>query len=152
MLAYGRRAIHLGLRASPLGIRTDIPGVEEDRTGYKEVVRGSKGRFGAWQGTCALSSRAAHDDATRGPTFIRAARPFSLISSFFLSFSSLDPTSPLLALLLISCYSGLQLTNRFCLHALRVSTFPSLPFFSVLNGRNVLIGLFPFLCLFVFFL
>uniref|UniRef100_A0A2N9HS89 Aminotransferase-like plant mobile domain-containing protein n=1 Tax=Fagus sylvatica TaxID=28930 RepID=A0A2N9HS89_FAGSY len=43
VLAYGRRAVHLGLRASPLGIRTDIPGVEEDRTGYEEVMsdRGS---------------------------------------------------------------------------------------------------------------
>uniref|UniRef100_A0A2N9GG33 Aminotransferase-like plant mobile domain-containing protein n=1 Tax=Fagus sylvatica TaxID=28930 RepID=A0A2N9GG33_FAGSY len=35
VLAYGRRAVHLGLRASPLGIRTDIPGVEEDRTGSR---------------------------------------------------------------------------------------------------------------------
>ena len=83
--------------------------------------------------------------------FIRAARLFGPIPSFFLSFFSLDPTSPLLTFLLISGYPGLRLTNRFRLRALRVSTFPSLPFFSVLSGRNVLIGLFPFLCLFVFF-
>ena len=89
---------------------------------------------------------------TRGPTLKRAARPFVLISSFFLSFFSLDPSSALLALLLKSGYPGLRLTNRFRLRTLRVSTFPSLPFFfSVLNSRNVLIGLFPFLCLFVFF-
>ena len=76
---------------------------------------------------------------------------FGPIPSFFLSFSSLDPTSPLLTLLLISDHLGLRLTNRFRLRAPRVSTFPSLPFFSVLNGRNVLIGSFPFFCLFVFF-
>jgi hypothetical protein len=93
----------------------------------------------------------ARDDAARGLTLIRAAQPFSLISSFFFPFFSLDPTSPPLALLLISCFPGLRLTIRFRLRALRVSIFQSLPFFfSVLNGRNALHGLFSSLCLFVF--
>jgi hypothetical protein len=94
----------------------------------------------------------ARDDGARGPTLKCAACLFPFISSLFLHFRSLDPTLPLFAFLLISCYPGLRLTNRFRLRALRVSTFPSLPFFSVLNGRNVLIWLFSFLCLFVFFL
>ena len=110
VLAYGCRAVHLGSRANPFEVQMDVPGVEEDWTGYEEAVHGSKGRFGAWQGTCpwrVMMPRAARDDATRGPTFILAARSFSLISSFFLSFFSLDPTSPLLALLLISRYPRL---------------------------------------------
>ena len=64
------------------------------------------------------SCRAARDDAARGSFFIRAARLFGPILSFFLSFSSLDPTSPLLALLLISGYPGLRLTDRFHLRTL----------------------------------
>ena len=79
--------------------------------------------------TLARGMGLARHDAARGPTFIRAVQPFSLIPSFFLSFFSLDPTSPFLALLLISGYPGLRLMNRFRLRALRVSTFPSLPFF-----------------------
>ena len=134
-------------RASPSGVQTDILGVEEDRTGCEEAARDLKSHFGAWQETC----RAARDDAARVSFFICAARLFGPIPSFFLSFFSLDPTSPLLALLLISDHPGLRLTNRFRLHAPRVSTFPSLPFFSVLNGRNVLIWSFFFLCLLVFF-
>jgi hypothetical protein len=51
VLAYGRRVVRLGSRASSFGVRTNIPGVEEDRTGYEEAVHGSKGRFGAWQGS-----------------------------------------------------------------------------------------------------
>ena len=151
VLGYGCRTVRLYSRASPFGVQMDIPGVEEDRTGCEEMARVLKSHFGMWQETRTASCHAARDDAARVSFFIRAARFFGLIPSFFLSFSSLDSTSPLLALLLISCYPGLRLTNRFRLCALRVSTFPPLPFFSVLNGRNVLIGLFPFLCLFVFF-
>ena len=110
----------------------DIPGVEEDRTGSEEAARDLKSHFGAWQET-----RAARDDAARVSFFIRAARLFGPIPSFFLSFFSLDPTSPLLTLLLISDHPGLRLTNHFRLRALQVSTFPSLPSFSVLNGRIV---------------
>ena len=98
------------------------------------------------------SSRVACDDGARGPTLKCAAWLFPFISSLFLPFRSLDPTSPIFILLLISCYLGLRLMNRFRLRALRVSTFPSLPFFLVLNGWNVLIWLFSFLCPFVFFL
>ena len=153
VFSYGCCAVRLDLRASPSEVQMDIPGVEEDRTGCEEVARVLKSHFGMWQETRTASCHAARDDAARVSFFIRAARFFGLIPSFFLSFSSLDSTSPLLALLLISCYLGLRLTNRSRLRALRVSTFPSLPFFffSVLNGRNVLIGLFSFLCLFVFF-
>uniref|UniRef100_A0A2N9GSE0 Uncharacterized protein n=1 Tax=Fagus sylvatica TaxID=28930 RepID=A0A2N9GSE0_FAGSY len=81
--------VRLGSRASLFGVRTDIPGVEEDRTGCEEAVRGSKSHFGEWQGTRASSSRAARDDAARGPTFIRAARLFSPISTLID-----DPSSP----------------------------------------------------------
>jgi hypothetical protein len=73
----------------------DIPRVEKDRTRCEEAVCGSKGRFGVEVGTGAWSSRAAHDDGTRGPTLKRAARPFVLISSFFFPFRSLDPLRPL---------------------------------------------------------
>ena len=129
VLFYGSRTVFLGSRASPSRVRTDIPRVEEDQTGCEEAACGSKSHFGVWHGTRTASCRAARDYAARGPTFIRAARPFNLIPSFSLSFFSLHPTSPFLALLLISGYSGLRLTNRFRLRALRVSTFPSLPFF-----------------------
>uniref|UniRef100_A0A2N9FPC9 Uncharacterized protein n=1 Tax=Fagus sylvatica TaxID=28930 RepID=A0A2N9FPC9_FAGSY len=119
VLFYGSRTVCLDSRASPSRVRTDMPGVEEDRTGCEEVARGLKSHFGKWQGTCAASCRAARDDAARVSFFIRAARLFGPIPSFFLSFFSLDPTSPLLALLLISGYPGLRLTNRFRLRALR---------------------------------
>ena len=86
-LGYGCRAVRLGSRASPSEVQMDVPGVEEDRTGCEEVALDSKSHFGAWQGTRAASCHAARDDAARGPTFIRAARPFSLIPSFFFPFS-----------------------------------------------------------------
>ena len=151
VLGHGCCAVRLDLRASSSGVQTDIPGVEEDRTGCEEAARDLKSHFRAWKETRAASCRAGRDDAARVSGFIRAARLFGPILSFFLSFFSLDPTSSLLALLLISNHPGLRLTNRFRLRAPRVSIFSSLPFFSVLNGRNVLIGLFPFFCLFVFF-
>ena len=96
VLGHGCRAVRLDSHASPSGVQRDIPGVEEDRTGCERVARGLKWQPGAKLGTRAASCRAARDVPVRGPTLKRAARPFSLISSFFLSFSSLDPTSPLL--------------------------------------------------------
>ena len=96
VLGHGCRTVHLDLRASPSGVQTDIPGVEEDRTGCEEAARDLKSHLGAWQETRAASCRAARDDAARVSGFIRAARLFGPIPSFFLSFFSLDPTSPLL--------------------------------------------------------
>jgi hypothetical protein len=75
VLGHGCRAVRLDSCASPFGVQTDIPGVEEDRTGCEEAAR---------------------DDAARVFGFIHAARLFGPIPSFFLSFFSLDPTSPLL--------------------------------------------------------
>ena len=96
VLGHGCRAVRLDSRASPSGVQTDISGVEEDRTGCEEVARDLKSHFGARQETRAASCRAARDDAVRVSFFIRAARLFGPIPSFFLSFFSLDPTSPLL--------------------------------------------------------
>ena len=96
VLGYGCRAVRLDSRASSSGVQTDIPGVEEDRTGCEEAARDLKSHFGAWQETRSASCRAARDDAARVSFFIRAAQLFGPIPSFFLSFSSLDPTSPLL--------------------------------------------------------
>ena len=152
VLTYGYRAVRLDSRASPSGVRMDIPGLGEDRTGYEKTVCGSKRRTSACLGTRAWPSRTASDGPVRGPTILCATRPFPFIPSFSFPFRSLDPTLPFFALLFISCYPGLRLTSRFCLRAPRVSIFPSIPFISVLNGRNVLIWLFSFLCLFVFFL
>ena len=87
-------AVHLGLRASPSEVQMDISRVEKDRTRCEEVFRGSKGLFGVEVGTSALSSRAVRDDGARGPTLKCVTRPFALISSLFLPFRSLDPTSP----------------------------------------------------------
>ena len=80
----------------------------------------------------------------------RATFPFH--SVLFFPFSLFGPHFAIFALLFISCYLGLRLTSRFRLRAPRVSIFPSLPFISALNSRNVMIWLFSFLCLFVFFL
>ena len=77
--------------------------------------------------------------------------PFRSHSVFFSSFSLSGPHFTPSALLLISCYPGLWLTRRFRLRAPRVSIFPSQPFISALNSRNVLIWSFSFLCLLVFF-
>ena len=96
VLSYDCCVARLGLHASPSGVQMDIPGVEEDRTGCERVARGSKWQPGAKLGTRVASCCAARDVPARGPTLKRAARPFSLISSFFLSFFSLDPTSSLL--------------------------------------------------------
>ena len=96
VLGHGCRAVRLDSRASPSGVQTDIPRVEEDRTGCEEAARDLKSHFGAWQETRAASFRAARDDVVRVSGFIRAARLFGPILSFFLSFFSLDPTSPLL--------------------------------------------------------
>ena len=96
VLGYGCHAVRLDSRASPSEVQTDIPGVEEDRTGCEEAARDLKSHFGAWQETRAASCRAARDDAARVSFFIHAAQLFGPIPSFFLSFFSLDPTSPLL--------------------------------------------------------
>ena len=82
-----------------------------------------------------------------------APRDYSLsFSPFSSTFRLLDPTSPQSTLLLISSNPGLWLTIRLHLRAPRVGIFSSLPFFSVLNSRNVLHQLFSFSCLFAFFL
>ena len=152
VLGYGCRAVRLNSRASPSRVRMSIPGLGEDRTGCEKTVRGSKWHRGACLGTRAWPSRAARDGPARGPTINCAARPFVFHSILFFPFSLSGPYFALFALLLISCYPGLRLTRRFRLRTPRVSTFPSLPFILVLNGRNVLIWSFYFLCLFVFFL
>jgi hypothetical protein len=150
--SYGCRVVCLGLRASPSGVQMGIPGLGEDRSGCEKTIRGLKWRNGVVLGTRARPSCAAHDGPTRGPTTSGPARHFPFILSFSFPFRSLDPTSPLFTLLLISCYPGLRLTRRLRLRAPRVSPFPSLPFISVLNGRNVLIGLSSFCVFLVFFL
>ena len=142
MLAYGSRATCFGLRASLFGFQTDFSGVEEDWMGCGKVACGLRRPFGVEVGTRAPPCRAARDGLARGPTLKRAVRPFRL----------LGPTSPQPILLLISCNPRLRLTIRFRLRAPRVSIFSSLPFFSVLNGRNVLQRLFSSSCLFAFFL
>uniref|UniRef100_A0A2N9F8D0 Aminotransferase-like plant mobile domain-containing protein n=1 Tax=Fagus sylvatica TaxID=28930 RepID=A0A2N9F8D0_FAGSY len=83
VLGYGCCAVRLGLRANPSGVQMDIPRVEKDRTRCG-AVRGSEGPFGAE--VVARKGRLARR--------WRAARPFALISSLFLPFRSLDPTSP----------------------------------------------------------
>ena len=139
VLGHGCRAVRLDLRASSSGVQTDIPGVEGDRTGCEEVARVLKSHFGTWHGT-----RACFLFYSRRATL----RPHSVLFPFF--FLS-GPHFASSALLLISCYPGLRLTRRFRLRAPRVSIFPSPPFNSALNGRNVLIWSFSFLCLLVFF-
>ena len=47
VLAYGRRAVCLGLRASPFGVQMDISRVGEDWMGCEKAVRGLKGQPGA---------------------------------------------------------------------------------------------------------
>ena len=140
VLGYSYRAVRLDLRANPSGVQMGIPGLGEDRSGCEKMVRGSKWQSGACLGTRARSHH----------ILCRAIFPFH--SVIFFPFSLSGPHFAFSALLLISCYPGLRLTRRFRLRAPRVSIFPSLPFISALNGRNVLIWLFFFLCLFVFFL
>jgi hypothetical protein len=91
VLAYGCRAVCLGLRASPFGVQIDVPGVGEDRTGCEKVARGSKWQLGAKVETRAASWRAARDVPARGPTLKRAARPFFFIFGFFSPFSPSGP-------------------------------------------------------------
>ena len=112
-----------------------LSGSEQTFQGLRRIGRGARRRLVARKVTLTRGRGLAPRDS----------------SALFRPFSFLDPTLPLLALLLISCYPGLRLTNCFCLRALRVSTFPPLPFFPVLNGRNVLIGLFPFFYVFLSF-
>ena len=151
VLGYGCRAARLGLHASPSGAQMGIPGLGEDRTGCEKTAHDSKWQRGACLGTRAWPSRAARDGPARGPTIYCAARPLPFHSVLFFPFSLSGPHFAFSGLLLISCYPGLRLTCYFRLRAPRVSIFPSLPFISALNGRNVLIQLFSFLCLFVFF-
>ena len=151
VLGHGCRAVHLDSRASPSRVQTDIPGVEEDWTECEEAACDLKSHFGAWQETRAASCRAAREDTARVSFFIHAARLFGPIPSFFLSFFLSGSYFASSALLLISCYPGLRLTRRFRLRAPGVSIFSSPPFISALNGRNVLIWSFSFLCLLVFF-
>ena len=86
VLGYGCRTICLVSCASPSGVQTDILGVEEDRTRCEETARDLKSHFGSWQEIRVASCRAARDDAARVSFFIRAARLFGPIPSFFLSF------------------------------------------------------------------
>jgi hypothetical protein len=121
-----------------------------------QSFRGPNGHSKAWRRLVGMRKGGSWLEKAAGRVFgnsrVGAARPFPFILSFSFPFRSLDPTSTFPALLLRSCYPGLRFTRRFRLRAPRVSIFPSLPFISALNGRNVLIWLFSFLCLFVFFL
>ena len=82
-----------------------LSGSERTFQGLRRIGRGARRRLVARKVTLARGRGLAPRDS----------------SALFRPFSSLDPTLPILALLLISCYPGLRLTNRFCLRALRVS-------------------------------
>ena len=140
MLAYGCRAVRLGSRASLFGAKWMFRGLEK-------MGRDAKRWFVARNGRSARGWELVRDHHAR---LRRATFPFH--SVLFFPFSLSRPHFAFFAFLLISCYPGLQLTSRFRLRAPWVSIFPSLPFISALNSRNVLIWLFSSLCLFVFFL
>ena len=106
-------------------------GVRNSGTRHEVVLRLKKQ-------TRAASPRVALDGAARGLTLNRADWPFCFIFCFFSSLFYSDPTSPQPLLLLISCDPELRLTIRLRQRVIQVSIFPSLPFFLVLNGWNVL--------------
>ena len=130
-LGFSRFPYSVTVAAQFVSVRVPVlSGSKRTFQGLRKIGRSARKRLVTWKVTLTRGRKLARHDAACVSFFIRAARLFGPIPSFFLSFFSLDPTLPLLALLLISGYPGLRLTNCFRLRALRVSTFPSLPFFS----------------------
>uniref|UniRef100_A0A2N9I4K0 Uncharacterized protein n=1 Tax=Fagus sylvatica TaxID=28930 RepID=A0A2N9I4K0_FAGSY len=87
--------------------------------GLEKIGRDAKRRFGARNGETGQFWELAHDHHARRMTVMREVpllqAPRGLSPSFCrfsFPFRSLDPTSPLFTLLLISCYPGLRLTRR----------------------------------------
>uniref|UniRef100_A0A2N9H8M3 Uncharacterized protein n=1 Tax=Fagus sylvatica TaxID=28930 RepID=A0A2N9H8M3_FAGSY len=93
-------------------------GMRKDDSGLEMVKRLARSF-----GNSRMTIMRARDDGRARPHYLKgAARPFASHFVAFLSlFRSLDPTSPLSALLLISCYPGLRLTRRLRLRAPRDS-------------------------------
>uniref|UniRef100_A0A2N9GVP3 Uncharacterized protein n=1 Tax=Fagus sylvatica TaxID=28930 RepID=A0A2N9GVP3_FAGSY len=113
------------------GVQMDIPRVENDRTRCGEVIRGSKGPFGAevetWR--VIITRRARPHLKTRRTPFRSHSVAFS---PFFLS----GPHFAFSALLLISCYPGLRSTRRFRLRAPRDSDRRSVFAYTSYSPRN----------------